>query len=110
MPGELTAGIIGGLIGGAFGVVATTIGSYLGPKKLEQWRAQRRDEPRKRMLRKLLNDPAYLEGRYLDTLCLYTGTSQDECRGLLIEIEARGIRLQKGEGWVLISKKPFDQQ
>lgn len=62
------------------------------------------------MLRKLLDDPAFPDGRYLDTLCIFTGTSPEECRGLLIEIEARGIRLEKGEGWVLISKKPFDQQ
>jgi hypothetical protein len=69
-----------------------------------------KDEPRKRLLTQLLSDPAYREGRYLDTLCIYTGTSPEECRGLLIEIEARGIRLSKGEGWVLISNKPFDQQ
>ena len=110
MSAELTAGIIGGLIGGAFGVLATTIGSYYGPKKLEQWRAQRRDEPRKQMLRELLNVPEYKDGRYLETLCSCTGTTPEECRGLLIEIKARGTKLQNGEGWVLLTRKPIDKQ
>jgi len=107
---ELTAGIIGGFVGGTLGVLATVISSYFGPRWLEGWRARRRDEPRKQLLRTLLNEPGYPDGRYLTTLCMYTGTSPDECRGLLIEIEARGSRLKDGEGWVLIKNKGFDQQ
>ena len=110
MSAELTAGIIGGFLGGTLGVVAATVSSYYGPMKLERWRAKRRDEPRKRLLQTLLNDAEYKDGRYLSSLCTYTGTSPDECRGLLIEIGARGIRLTDGEGWVLIRNKPFDEQ
>jgi hypothetical protein len=112
---ELTAGIIGGFVGGALGVVATVVSSYYGPRKLEEWRERRKDEPKKRLLRVLLNDPKFPEGRYLDTLCMYTGSPPEECRRLLIEIEARGIRLQgrkgpeKEEGWALIKNMPLDQ-
>jgi hypothetical protein len=40
---------------------------------------------------------------------MYTGTSADECRRLLIEIEARGILLAGDkEGWALIKNKPLN--
>jgi hypothetical protein len=81
---ELAAGIIGGLVGGALGVLGTTVSSYWGPRKLEQWRQDRRDEPRKRLLRRLLEDDRLPNGRTLDRLRIVTGTSPDECRRLLL--------------------------
>jgi len=112
---ELIAGIVGGLIGGVLGVVGTLISSYYGPRKIEEWREQRKEEredgPRKRMLTKMLEDPRYEDGRYLETLCRVTGTSSEECRRLLIEIGARGVTLSGNkEGWALISRKPLDEQ
>ena len=85
------------------------------PRTVEEWREKREEEriygPRKRLLKKLLEDSKFSDGRKLETLCLVTGTSQEECRSLLIEIGARGVKLSSGiEGWALISRKPLDQQ
>ena len=110
---ELTAGIIGGFLGGALGVVSTLVGSYYGPRKFEERRSERADAPKKRLLKVLLDDPEYPEGRYLETLQTVTGTPADECRRLLIEIEARGL-IRSGaepkELWALIKNKPLDSQ
>jgi hypothetical protein len=107
---ELTAGIIGGFLGGALGVVSTLVGSYYAPRKLEEWRADKRDAPTKELLRTLLDDPRFPDGRYLETLQIVTGTSVEDCRRLLIEVEARGVILG-GEGrkevWALIKNKPL---
>lgn len=110
MDSALAAGIVGGVIGGTLGVVTSYTGTYWGPRKLQKWQEQRADEPKRELLRKLLDDPRFPEGRYLETLCLFTGTTPENCRRLLIQIEARGIMLQDGEGWVLIKNKPFDRQ
>lgn len=111
MSNELIVAVVGGLIGGILGVIGTLLSSYWGPRKFEEWKDRRKEQrefgPRKAMLRKLLEDPACQDGRDLETLCLYTGTSPEECRRLLIEIGARGTRLDQGEGWVLVSRKPF---
>jgi hypothetical protein len=107
--GELTAGIVGGLVGGTLGVVSTLVGSYYGPRRLEEWRAEKAAAPKKELLKTLLNDPRFPEGRRLETLQIVTGSSADECRRLLIEVEARGVILG-GEGrqetWALIKNKP----
>lgn len=107
--------IIGGVVGGILGVVGTLVSSYYGPKKIEEWREKRLEEkengPRKKLLKQLLSDPAYEDGRLLSTLCLVTGTTDEECRRLLIEIGARGVRLSENrEGWALISRKPITEQ
>jgi hypothetical protein len=108
--GELAAGVIGGVVGGALGVLGTGISAYYGPRKLEEWRDARRDEPRKRLLRVMLEDTKrFRDGRYLTTLCRCTGTSPEECRRLLIDIDARGVRLSEGEGWALIKNKPLHE-
>jgi hypothetical protein len=96
---ELTAAIIGGFLGGALGVVSTLVGSYYGPRKYEEWRSERADAPKKRLLRVLLDDPRFPEGRYLETLQTV--------------IEARGV-ITSGAGtrevWALIKNKPLDSQ
>ena len=114
MPDELTAASAGGFIGGVLGVLGAMFASYWGPRKLEEWRKAQEDEkidgPRKRLLKKCLDDPRFPDGRTLDTLSRVTGTRPEECRRLLIEIGARGIRLANdAEGWVLISKKPIEE-
>jgi hypothetical protein len=110
---ELAAGIIGGLVGGVLGVVSTLIGSYHGPKKLEQWRARQRDAPKKELLMKLLNDKRFPQGRFLETMQIVTGTSEEECRRLLIECEARGVILRgsgRKEVWALLKNMPLDAE
>jgi hypothetical protein len=109
MSSELLSAIIGGFIGGILGVLGTLISSYYGPRKMEEWREKRREEleygPRKKILKDLLKKERYREGRSLERLCLESGTTQDECRRLLIEIGARGKMLvidgQEQEGWYL---------
>lgn len=66
-------------------------------------------KPRKELLKKLLEDPKH-EMRSIETLCRVSGTQPEDCRKLLIEIEARGIRLKDNrEGWVLLSRKPLSE-
>ena len=110
---EVAAGIIGGLVGGALGVLSSVVLSYFGPRRLEEWRARRHDEPRKRLLKSLLDDPRFPDGRYLETLRVVTGTSEEDCRRLLIEIDARGVisgGTDQRELWALIKNKPLDAQ
>jgi hypothetical protein len=100
----LEAALIGGLIGGVLGVAGTLVTSYIGPRKLEEWREDEREKreygPRKALLERMLRDREPI--RSLEVLSHVTGTSAEECRRLLIEIGARGV-VMKGhkEGWAL---------
>jgi hypothetical protein len=58
----------------------------------------------------LLDDARFPDGRYLETLRHIHGNDPRRVRRLLIQIKARGIMLQEGEGRVLIKNKPFDEQ
>jgi hypothetical protein len=104
---ELAAGIIGGVLGGVLGVLGTTVTAYWGPRMLEQWRAEQLEKPRKDLLRRLLTEKKPI--RSLERLCIVTGTTPEECRRLLVSIEARGVIMGDGsEGWSLISRKPLE--
>jgi hypothetical protein len=87
--------------------------SYYGPRRLEEWREQVREQreygPRKELLMRMLSDPR-LPIRSLDLLTHVTGTSDEECRRLLIEIRARGVLMRgQKEGWALIDRYPLDR-
>ena len=102
-------------IGGVFGLIGGLVSTYWGPRKLEEWRLERYEQthnaPRKKRLREMLEDPDWPDGRTMETLSRVTGTPPDECRRLLIEIEARGVKLKDNvEGWALISRKPLNEQ
>ena len=102
--------IIAALVGGIMGFVA----SYFGPIGREKWKQKQIDEkydnPRKELLEKALKMKEW-KMRSLDILRRYTGTTEEECRRLLIEINARGGTLKSGkEAWGLISENPIDQQ
>ena len=110
---ELTAALLGGFIGGALGVVSTLVASYFGPRWLEEWRANEKEEreygPRKRLLKQMLIEPNP-PIRTLKQLRHVTGTTDEECRRLLIEIGARGVTMRGGnEGWALIERYGFNQ-
>jgi hypothetical protein len=110
---ELEAALLGGFIGGALGVTGAVVTSYFGPRKLEEWRERRDEErrygPRKELLRRMLNDPQ-LPIRSFDLLKHVTGTTDEDCRRLLIEIGARGVVMRGGgEGWALIDRYPLDR-
>jgi hypothetical protein len=110
---EVIAGIIGGFTGGVLGVLSTVVGSYYGPRRLEEWRAHSKDQPKKQLLKTLLDDPRFPDGRYLETLRVVTGTSEEECRRLLIGVDARGVIPGAGnqkELWALIKNKPLNAQ
>ena len=115
MSSELVAAIVGGMIGGILGAIGTLISSYYGPRKFEEWKEQREEEKingnRKRLLKELLEDEMWPDGRTMETLSRVTGTTDVECRRLLIEVNARGVKLANGEeGWALISRKPIKSQ
>ena len=115
MPNELLVATAGGLIGGTLGVIGGLVTAYFAPRKLEEWREQRNEikysEPRKKLMKKMLSDETWPDGRRLETLSRVTGTPPDECRRLLIEIEARGVTLHGNvEGWALIARKPLDEE
>jgi hypothetical protein len=115
MYSEIVCGVLGGFIGGILGVLGTLISSYYGPRKMEEWREERQEEriygPRKKLLKQLLEDQQFSDGRTLETLSRVTGTDERECRRLLIEIGARGVMLKNGiEGWALITRKPLNEQ
>lgn len=113
MSDAFTSALVGGLIGGVLGVLGTLVSSYYGPRKFEEWREQRHEQrqngPRKRLLKQMLEDTHFPDGRKIETLSRVTGTSPEECRRLLIEVGARGVTLAgDNEGWALISLKPLD--
>jgi hypothetical protein len=112
MEDKLLIAIAGGFVGGVLGVIGTIVSSYIGPRKFEEWKQKRNaekwDNPRKKLLLNLLNGEKH-QMRSIETLCRSSGTSPEECRRLLIEIEARGVRLTGNrEGWVLIKNKPLE--
>ncbi len=110
---ELESALLGGFIGGALGVFTAFVASYFGPRRLEQWRADIKEEheygPRKRLLEQMLLEPNP-PIRTLKQLRHVTGTNDDECRRLLIEIGARGVTMRGGtEGWALIERYGFNR-
>ncbi|MEJ7567988.1 MAG: hypothetical protein WKF41_06955 [Gaiellaceae bacterium] len=110
---DLMSALLGGFIGGTLGVVGTLIASYWGPRKLEEWRERQQEDrqfgPRKKLLLRMLNDE--LPIRSLSQLSRVTGTSDEECRRLLIEIGARGVSMAGDqEGWALITRYPLDRE
>ena len=93
--------------------MGTVVTSYWGPRKLEEGRERRREAqefgPRKALLERMLRDPKH-RIRTLDMLKHVTGTSEEECRRLLIEIGARGVLMNgQREGWALIERYPLDE-
>jgi hypothetical protein len=99
-----------GLIGVVIGALITISGNLL-----LHWYQQRRgsaiDLARKKLLRDMLNNQEFKEGRSLETLSKVTGSSHEECRRLLIELGARGFTLTDGrEGWTYIANRPLNKQ
>ena len=88
---DAIVGLIGGVVGGSLGVLGTTVSAYYGPRQLEQWRQDRHDQPRKQLLKRMLEDNRFPDGRSLERLTIVTGMEPEECRRLLIEISARGV-------------------
>ena len=113
---ESTAALLGALAGGVtvgvFGVLGTYVASYVAPRRLQSQQAEAdeaRQTPRKRLLREMLDEPNE-PIRSFNRLRLVTGTSDEDCRRLLIEIGARGVSMRGGkEGWALIERYPLNR-
>ncbi|MGB3585240.1 MAG: hypothetical protein WBA23_01810 [Tunicatimonas sp.] len=75
--------LIGGFIGGILGVIGTILSSYYGPRQLENWRMEQKEkkynQPRKTLLKQMLNDKRFPDGRRLSTLSRVSGTDLEEC-------------------------------
>jgi hypothetical protein len=98
---------------GLFGIGTTVLASYILPRRLERDRVKDQEErnwgPRKRLLEKMLSKPNP-PIRTFTRLRHVTGTSDEDCRRLLIEIGARGVIMRGGvEGWALIERYDFNQ-
>ena len=103
-----TAVVVGAAVGGAVSIVAGLLTTYFGPRWTEGRRDRKENEPRRRLLLDLLEDERWRDGRTLERLAFVTGTSEEKCRQLLVEIHARGVTLADDrEGWALIKYKPI---
>ena len=98
-----------GLIGVLLGYVLAILGNLV-----TYWLSQRtiakKDQPRKRLLEKMLDDERF-PGRWrkLSTLMHVIGADEETTKGLLLEIGARGSEDQQ-ELWGLIKYHPFEKQ
>ena len=95
-------------------LLAAIVGGIIGPIALAEYTKWRRDRswanPRKELLLQMLSEP-YPRTRSLKNLTRVTGTKEEECRTLLIELKARGVRMTGGvEGWALIKRFPLDEK
>lgn len=98
-----------GFIGVITGAILTTIGNVV-LYKLQQNKQNKNDIARKKLLKKMLDNPKFMDGRSIDTLSRVTGATHDECHRLLIELEARGFTMADGRiGWTYIKNRPLDE-
>ncbi len=97
-----------GMVGVFIGAVVTIAGNFF--LHLYQQKNQNKlDEARKKLLREMLYNQGFKEGRSFETLSKVTGAEPEECRRLLIEIDARGFTLSDGrEGWTYIKNRPLN--
>lgn len=99
-----------GLIGVIIGAVITVIGNVL-LHKLQQKGKNALDVARKALLKQMLDNAEFKEGRSFETLSKVNGAAPEDCRRLLIEIGARGFTLADGrEGWTYIKNRPLNKQ
>lgn len=99
---------------GLFGVVVGS-GLSIAGNLIFHWYQNRRanslDNLRKTLLREMLSNENFKEGRSLATLSRVTGAEPEECRRLLIEIGARGFTLARGEeGWTYVENRKWSEQ
>lgn len=97
-----TGAVVGALI---------TIGGNIFLHWFQHRKGSAIDQARKKLLREMLDNQGFKEGRSLETLSKVTGAAHEDCRRLLIEVGARGFTLADGrEGWTYISNRPLNQQ
>ena len=95
---------IWGFLGSVIGTFATLLGFFV-QDAVAEYRANRRDAPRRKMIRQMLENPAH-EWRDIETISRVIGTDRAEAARLLIAEGARGS--EKGnDAWALVSRKPL---
>ena len=97
-------GLIGALLGSVLTIVGNSFNQYYGRRA-----DAKRDEPRRRVLRQLLEDDRFADHwRRLDTLMHVIGSDEATTTRLLIEVGARGS--EDGQRlWGLMKYHPFPQ-
>ncbi|OAI16926.1 hypothetical protein A1359_06960 [Methylomonas lenta] len=99
-----------GLVGVIIGAFITIAGNFL-LHSYQQKNQNKLDEARKKLLREMLDNQGFKDGRSFETLSKVTGAAPEECRRLLIEIGARGFTLgDDREGWTYIKNRPLSSQ
>lgn len=103
----MSESIIIALIGVAGAVVgsAATVTVGIIQHHLERKVAEKRDKPRKNLLRTMLSTPEY-DWRKLDTLMHVIGADEETTKRLLLEIGARASEDGKSL-WGLVSRNPL---
>ncbi|MGH8551541.1 MAG: hypothetical protein ACRERU_23630 [Methylococcales bacterium] len=96
-----------GVVIGAF----ITIVGNLVLHWFQQKKQNKLDEARKKLLREMLDNQGFKDGRSFETLSKVTGAAPEDCRRLLIEVGARGFTLKDGrERWTYIKNRPLNTQ
>lgn len=99
-----------GVVGVVIGSIISVLGNILF-HIYQNRKANSLDNLRKNLLRTMLDNPKFTEGRSLETLCRVSGAIPEECRRLLLELGARGFTLQNGnEGWTYIKNRQWSEQ
>lgn len=100
--GPLILGFGSAIIGGGLTIIGILV-TY----KLETARRDKVDEPRRKLLRQMLDNPQY-EWRLMTTLSGVIGSSSDETARLLIEVGARRNELADGaDSWGYVKDHPL---
>jgi hypothetical protein len=99
-------GFLGVVVGSTLSIVGNLIFHWYQNRKADSL-----DNLRKNLLRQMLDNSKFPEGRSLETLSRVTGAEPEECRRLLIEIGARGFTLARGvEGWTYVKNRQWSEQ
>lgn len=98
---EFWAAIIGVVVGG----VVTTLGHLI----IHHWQTaneRQRDEKRKAMLTRMLNNPGPSGWRKMETMAGVIGATREETARLLIELDARASETGN-DVWAFTKNKPL---
>ncbi|MFI5089951.1 MAG: hypothetical protein ACHP7P_07820 [Terriglobales bacterium] len=98
-------GLIGVIVGSVLTIIGNVVIHWLNQRAIE-----RQDEPRKKLLQRMLEDKRFPEHwRKLSTLMHVIGADEETTKRLLLEIGARGSEDQQ-ELWGMIKYHPFEKE
>ncbi len=98
---SVAAAVLGGLVAGVISPILLRM--YERRDREMRWA-----KPRKDLLKGRLESAKGQGWVSLERLMIVSGTNKDDCRSLLMEVDARGGWMKsKKEAWALISKQPL---